>query len=510
MRYVLPILALLIACLPRAFGQTASKPAAAAVKPPKPAKPAPAPGTAARSNVPPALKTAYAAVPEAERTAIQSDLIWTGDYNGLVGAEFGDRAITAVKAFQKRNGGKETGVLNPDERAKLAQGAKAQQERTGWRLVEDSATGARLGIPTKMAPQSGAATSGSHWQSVHGEVQVETFRVAAPGTTLASVFEQQRKEPAERKVEYNVLRGDFFVISGLQGLKKFYVRAAARENSNGQPGSDVRGITILYDQSMEGTMDRIAVAMSSAFAAFPAPLAGAPPPRRKVEYGTGLLVSKAGDILTDAELLTDCELIAVPGLGYAERIAADPAGLALLRVNGLRDAAPLALGGGTPSGEVALVGIADPQFQNGGKAVSTARGRLIAGGDGAGHRPRAQPRLCRGRRARSRRQSDRHRHVAAGCAARRAGRGTRYGPGCSRRRAGCSSAWPGKRCRSGSRREPRPGDPRSGSGDREFPHRPDSSDGCRNRRCRAATAHDARERPGAARCSSAALRRPRL
>jgi hypothetical protein len=383
MRYVLPILALLIACLPRAFGQTASKPAAAAVKPPKPAKPAPAPGTAARSNVPPALKTAYAAVPEAERTAIQSDLIWTGDYNGLVGAEFGDRAITAVKAFQKRNGGKETGVLNPDERAKLAQGAKAQQERTGWRLVEDSATGARLGIPTKMAPQSGAATSGSHWQSVHGEVQVETFRVAAPGTTLASVFEQQRKEPAERKVEYNVLRGDFFVISGLQGLKKFYVRAAARENSNGQPGSDVRGITILYDQSMEGTMDRIAVAMSSAFAAFPAPLAGAPPPRRKVEYGTGLLVSKAGDILTDAELLTDCELIAVPGLGYAERIAADPAGLALLRVNGLRDAAPLALGGGTPSGEVALVGIADPQFQNGGKAVSTARGRLIAGGDGA-------------------------------------------------------------------------------------------------------------------------------
>jgi hypothetical protein len=382
MRYVLPVLALLSGCLLPAYGQTAPKPAAAAVKPPKPAKPAPAPGTAARSNVPPALKTAYAVVPEADRTAIQSDLIWTGDYNGLVGAEFGDRAITAVKAFQKRNGGKETGVLTPDERAKLAQSAKAQQERTGWRLVEDGATGARLGIPTKMAPQSGAATSGgSHWQSVHGEVQVETFRVAAPGTTLASVFEQQRKEPAERKVEYNVLRGDFFVISGLQGLKKFYVRAAARENSNGQAGSDVRGITILYDQAMEGTMDRIAVAMSSAFAPFPAPLAGAPPPRRKIEYGTGLLVSKAGDILTDAELLSGCELIAVPGLGYAERIAADSAGLVLLRVNGLRDAAPLALGDGTPGAEVTLVGIADPQNQNGGKAVSTARGR-VAPADG--------------------------------------------------------------------------------------------------------------------------------
>src|SRR5262249_44134615 len=63
----------------------------------------------------------YAAMTDAERVAIQSDLIWTGDYNGMVGPEFGDRAIVAVRAYQKRNGGKETGILNPDERVKLAQ-----------------------------------------------------------------------------------------------------------------------------------------------------------------------------------------------------------------------------------------------------------------------------------------------------------------------------------------------------------------------------------------------------
>src|SRR3984957_13679627 len=194
-----------------------------------PAKPASKSAPAA-APVPAPAKAFYTAMPVAERFAIQSDLIWTGDYNGVVGAEFADRAVAAVQAFQKRNGGKETGILNPDERAKLAQAARSRQEQAGWRVVDDAATGARVGIPQKLAPQSTQGKAGSRWQSVHGEVQVETFRVAAPGTTLAGVFEQQKKEPAGRRVEYNVLRPDFFVMSGLQGLKKFYVRGQVRDN----------------------------------------------------------------------------------------------------------------------------------------------------------------------------------------------------------------------------------------------------------------------------------------
>lgn len=361
MRVLPPALILLMACWP-AWAQTiAAKPK------PAPAQPASPPGAA--------VKGAYAGMTEVERLTIQSDLIWTGDYNGTVGAEFGDRAVAAVKSFQKRNGGKETGILNPDERTKLAQSAKAKQEHVGWRMVDDAATGTRLGIPAKLTPQSSPSQTGSRWQSVHGEVQIETFRFSAPGTTLASVFEQQRKEPADRKVEYNVLRPDFFVVSGLQGLKKFYVRGQVKDN-------DVRGLTILYDQAMEGIMDPVAVAMSSAFAAFPAQVATAnavPAPRRKVEYGTGLVVSAAGDIVTDSDLLVGCETIVVPGLGHAERIADDKdVAVALVRVNGAHDLKPVALANATPPpGDITLVGIVDPQAQNGGNAVSTARGRVV-------------------------------------------------------------------------------------------------------------------------------------
>ena len=257
-------------------GAAKSKPAAAkAAATAKSAKTPPVPASA---------KAFYAAMPETERNAIESDLVWTGDYNGMVGAAFEERAIAAVQSFQKRNGGKETGILNPDERSRLAQGANARQEQAGWRVVDDPATGARLGLPVKLVPQATPGKGGSHWQSARGEVQVDTFRVAAPGTTLAAVFEQQKKEPATRKVDYNVLRADFFVLSGLQGLKKFYVRGQVKDN-------DVRGITILYDRAMEGIVDPVAVAMSSAFVPFPAPVAAeaGAAPRRPVEYGTGFV-----------------------------------------------------------------------------------------------------------------------------------------------------------------------------------------------------------------------------
>jgi peptidoglycan hydrolase-like protein with peptidoglycan-binding domain len=121
------------------IGTTAPKTKAApatpaAAQPPKP----PAPGTP---------RAVYAAMSEHERMSIQADLIWTGDYNGIVDTDFGDNSVAAVKAFQKRNGGRETGLLNPDERAKLSESARAKRENAGWRMLDDRATGARVGVP---------------------------------------------------------------------------------------------------------------------------------------------------------------------------------------------------------------------------------------------------------------------------------------------------------------------------------------------------------------------------
>ena len=324
---------------------------------------------AEKTEVSKALLDSYNAIPLAERIAIQSDLIWTGDYNGVVSGEFGDRSIAAVKAFQKRSGAKETGVLNPQERAALAAAAKPKQDAVGWRIVDDLATGARVGVPAKLMPNTNVSGGISRWSSQRSETSAETFRIAQTGTTLAPIFERMKKEPAGRKTEYGVLRDDFFVISGLQNLKKFYVRAQLR-------GDEVRGITILYDQAMAGIMEPVVVAMSSAYAAFPSGRAIAPPPRRKVEYASGIAVG-TGQIVTSREALEGCYVVTVGGIGGADRVADDKAsGLALLRVHGA-DLKPVTLASAAAKGaDVTLVGVADPQAQGGGRAVSTVKARL--------------------------------------------------------------------------------------------------------------------------------------
>ena len=393
-----------------AFGQATETPAAAAKPAAKPAapKPKPKPRTAAKpkpavvpragapatSNAPDAkpeestakqsVKDSYAAIPVAERVSLQSDLVWTGDYNGLINGEFSDRLVAAVKAFQKRNKSKDTGVLNPQERAILAASAKPLQDEVGWRLVEDQINGARVGLPAKLATETSRGASGTRWTSAQGQLQIETFRIA--NARLEAVFDQQKRQPFDRRAGYNLLRSDFFVISGTQGLKKFYVRAFAKDN-------EVRGITILYDQAMEGTMDPVVVAMSNAFVPFGYATAAAQDgtrSRRKVEYATGLVVSSNGHIVTDKQAIDGCQIITIPGLGHAERLAEDKSSeFALIRVYGARDLVPVGLLGPTARGEaVALVGIADPQTQAGGGAVSTVATR---GGTAGSHLLEAAP-----------------------------------------------------------------------------------------------------------------------
>ena len=156
---------------------------------------------------------------------------------------------------------------------------------------------------------------------------------------------------------------------------------------------EVRGLTILYDQAMEGVMMPMVVAMSSAFTPFAEdakPELVGPPPKRKVEYGSGIIVSATGDIVTDRELTEGCAVIAVPRHGNADRIANDAAsGLALLRLNGARNLPAAALTAASDSeARLTLAGIADPKAQGGGDTITTPSATLA---DGANSRRALDP-----------------------------------------------------------------------------------------------------------------------
>jgi hypothetical protein len=166
------------------------------------------------------------------------------------------------------------------------------------------------------------------------------------------------------------------VLSGLQGLKKFYVRGTFK-------GDEVRILTILYDQATENTVEPVVIAMSSAFNPFPVANAGAAP-RKTVEYGTGVVVTEDGAIVADRQITDGCLTITIPPFGNADRVAEDKDhDLALLHIYGARGLKPLGLGSsGADKVGIELIGISDPQTQGGGRAATTVKAAItsVAGG----------------------------------------------------------------------------------------------------------------------------------
>jgi hypothetical protein len=336
--------------------------------PPKPATNAAAPATQTPLDT-------IKALAQAERQAMQSDLAWTGKYNGLINGEASERLVAAIKAFQTGRKSKPTGVLNPQEREQLAAAAKKLQTAVGWKLLGDARSGVRLGLPTRLVPRPSSDASGPQWSSASGAIRIAVTRRQQAGISTAAVAAQLRTEPAGRKVSYSTVKPDFFVLSGTEADKSFYVRGQLR-------GDEVRILSIVYDAASKAVMEPVVIAMSSAFTPFPTGAqAVGPPPRKSVEYATGIVVSTTGYIVTDRQSIEGCQSIVIAGHGNADRTAEHKAhDLALLRIYGARDLAALALGTAAAKSDVTLTGIADPQNQAGGSAVSSAEATVTPGG----------------------------------------------------------------------------------------------------------------------------------
>ncbi len=108
----------------------------------------PRPFRKSRARMTPASAAALAASPDAQRLAVQADLIWLGGFDELSADEIDKRMPDAIKAFQRRNSGKDTGVLSDQERAALARsraGATSRRRLAADRRYRDRRTARRAG-----------------------------------------------------------------------------------------------------------------------------------------------------------------------------------------------------------------------------------------------------------------------------------------------------------------------------------------------------------------------------
>lgn len=294
-----------------------------------------------------AAKAAFEALPEAERKSLQDALIWTGDYKGTADGGFGRQTFEAIAAFQQRQSQAATGILAPQARSTLLSTAQQARTASGFVILDDTVTGARIGVPTKLLTKQETLKTGTRWQSADGKVTLDT-RIAPPGATLQSIYERNLAiQTPGRVLTYKVLRPDFFVITGETPTGQFYLRY-----DSGADG--LRGFSVGYDKSLAPQVDRIVVAIANSFTPFPASAApvaqnsapGAPAsvqpqpkPQGRRLIGTGL-VTGARQVVTTAPVAS-CKDAAAGGikprqitgqdvfvLDFAEDLKAKPAPLA--------------------------------------------------------------------------------------------------------------------------------------------------------------------------------------
>lgn len=294
-----------------------------------------------------AAQTTFETLPEAERKAIQTDLIWTGHLNSAASGGYGPLTFRAVNAFKAGKGAAD-GLLTPAERRVLAQQGQAARDAAGFRIVSDERTGIRLGVPQAVLPRREALpTGGSRWQSADGKVTLDVTTTPA-GEPLEAIFERAtvaNPNNPGRKITYKLLRPDFFVITGETPTGKFYRRLAA-----GPQG--LRGFSIGYDKALAPTIDKLVIAIASSFEPFPtgpapattpggaiAGLTGSSPqlppvPARPTErFGVGLALSDRA-VLTAASALDGCRTLRAAGRVARLRLKDDATGLAVLDLDG--------------------------------------------------------------------------------------------------------------------------------------------------------------------------------
>ena len=102
-----------------------------------------------------AQKSAFLALPQATRKALQDALVWLGFYNGANDGDFGKRTRDSIVAWQRSVKATPDGVLGPTLVQALLAAADKARAAVGFQAFTDQRTGARVEAPAKLLGKGG-------------------------------------------------------------------------------------------------------------------------------------------------------------------------------------------------------------------------------------------------------------------------------------------------------------------------------------------------------------------
>ena len=296
-----------LACI-FALGLTVALPAPAQITPLPAPKPTIAPSAAPKpppGDVSPQARAAFQALAEVDRKAAQEALGWLGFYNGVIDGAAGKRTLDALAAYQKSVGATSDAVVTQAALAALRDGAAKAKAAVGFKLIDDAATGLRIGAPTKLLEKRESGPGAASLTSKDGSVGLYTKETTGD---LAALYKSLSADAGTRKVTYKFLKPDaFFVAAGEDGDNKFYRRYAAGE------GGKLRGFAFVYPKARAKALDPIALAIANSFDPFPSAPTSPPAPTPEPPKLTATALVVAPGVAVTALDASQCKAPTVSG-----------------------------------------------------------------------------------------------------------------------------------------------------------------------------------------------------
>ena len=285
-----------------------------------------------------------------ERVRIQFLLVFTGDYAFQVDGTFGKLTYKALTDFQKHRDFYPNGVLDSEQMQILQRDGLDLVERVGFETYLDAIAGLQLGVPGKLFEPFTRTQRGHLWRAYDNSIELETLQVPADETGYAALYKRLTDTSDGRIVEHKRFRNDYFVVSGQQNGRDFYLRMM-------KTSSDSRGFSLAWQARHAVFMDRVAVAMSNSMtfydgsgdkkpddekldAVTSAPALKLPEEdsrstplpkgarknahgQKTTSSGSGYFLTTKGHIGTNAHVVGNCRSLDIPGHGTARLVRAD-------------------------------------------------------------------------------------------------------------------------------------------------------------------------------------------
>jgi hypothetical protein len=229
------------------------------------AAPTPTPSVDARAD---AQKSAFLALPEADRKAVQDALGWLGLYNGAVDGAWGKRTRDSILAYQGGASATADGLVTASQLAALKTAARKARAAVGFEILDERRSGVRIGAPLKILTKIALVGGDATLSTPDGAAALAMQARVGDQANLATLYGKLNAETSTRKVTYKAIKADdFFVVAGEDGTRKFYARFA-KSPADWADGPSLRGFTFAYPKDQAGDLDKVALAIANSFEPF--------------------------------------------------------------------------------------------------------------------------------------------------------------------------------------------------------------------------------------------------